>query len=96
MAGDAWADWLFMLGLLGIGIALTLGVGIRFAAITGGLLYALMWAASFPLDNNPLLDDHVVGLVALTVFALTFAGDTWGLGKVWAKTRIVRRFPVLR
>ncbi len=25
IAGDAWADWLFMAGLLGIGVALTLG-----------------------------------------------------------------------
>ena len=96
IAGDAWADWLFMLGLLGIGVALTLGAGVRVAAITGGLLYVMMWAASFPLDNNPVLDDHVVGLAALAVFALTLAGDTWGVGKAWAKTRIVRRFPVLR
>ena len=31
IAGDAWADWLFMLGLLGIGLALTLGIGMRIA-----------------------------------------------------------------
>ena len=29
IAGAAWADWLFMLGLLGIGLALTFGVGMR-------------------------------------------------------------------
>ena len=29
MAGQAWADWLFMAGLLGIGLALTLGIGMR-------------------------------------------------------------------
>lgn len=96
MAGDAWADWLFMIGLAGIGLALVSGVGIRLAAITGGLLYMLMWAASLPLENNPAIDDHVLGAVALVVFALTLAGDTWGLGKTWAKTNIVRRFPVLR
>src|SRR6266511_1876735 len=28
-AGAAWADWLFMLGLLAIGIALILGIGLR-------------------------------------------------------------------
>ena len=31
IAGDAWANWLFMLGLLGIGLALTLGIGMRIA-----------------------------------------------------------------
>ena len=30
-AGHAWADWLFMLGLLGIGTALILGVAVRIA-----------------------------------------------------------------
>ena len=96
MAGAAWADWLFMLGLLGIGLALTLGVGIRLAAISGGLLYVMMWAASLPLANNPVIDDHLIGLVTLVVLALTLAGDTWGAGKQWATTNIVRRFPVLR
>jgi len=96
MAGAAWADWLFMLGLLGIGLALTLGIGIRLAAISGGLLYVMMWAASLPLANNPVIDDHLIGLVTLVVLALTLAGDTWGAGKQWATTNIVRRFPVLR
>ena len=96
MAGDTWTNWLFMLGLLGIGLALTLGIGIRLAAITGGLLYLMMWAASLPLANNPVIDDHLIGLIALTVLALTLAGDTWGAGKQWAKTNLVHRFPVLR
>jgi thiosulfate dehydrogenase [quinone] large subunit len=29
IAGAAWADWLFMIGLLGIGVALTLGIGMK-------------------------------------------------------------------
>ena len=96
IAGDAWADWLFMIGLAGIGIALLSGVGIRIAAITGAALYVMMWLASLPLENNPVLDDHLLGAAALVVFALTLAGDTWGLGKAWAKTNVVRRFPILR
>lgn len=96
MAGDAWADWLFMIGLAAIGLSLVSGIGLRITAITGGLLYALMWLASLPLANNPVIDDHLLGLVALVVIALTLAGDTWGLGKTWAKANIVRRFPILR
>ena len=96
MAGQAWADWAFMLGLLGIGLALTLGIGMRIAAASGALLYTMMWAASLPLENNPVIDDHVIGLVSLVVLALVLAGDTWGFGKVWAKVRLVRKHPVLR
>ena len=38
IAGAAWADWLFMVGLLGIGVALILGIGMRIAAVAGALL----------------------------------------------------------
>jgi len=96
IAGDVGTNWLFMLGLLGIGLALTLGVGIRLAGITGAVLYLAMWVASFPLENNPLIDDHLLGAITVGVLALTLAGDTWGFGKTWAKTNLVRRFPVLR
>lgn len=95
-AGAVWADWLFMAGLLGIGLALTLGIGMRLAGLSGGLLYVLLWTASLPLQNNPVIDDHVIGLVAVVVLAATLAGDTWGLGKRWAQTSLVRRFPILR
>jgi thiosulfate dehydrogenase [quinone] large subunit len=96
IAGDAWTNWLFMGGLAGIGFALITGMGVRVAAITGTILYLMMYAASFPLENNPIVDDHLAGAAVLIVLALTLAGDTWGLGKVWAKTQLVRRFPVLR
>ncbi|WGX96385.1 hypothetical protein [Nocardioides sp. L-11A] len=96
IAGAAWADWLFMVGLLGIGLALTLGAGIRLAAISGAALYLLMWVASWPLANNPVLDEHVLGAVTLVALALTLAGDTWGLGRFWARTELVRRLPILR
>ena len=96
MAGDTWVDWLFMIGLLGIGFALFTGIGMRIAAATGALLYMLMYVASLPLENNPVVDDHLIGAIALVVLALTLAGDTWGAGRAWAKTRLVRRYPVLR
>ena len=96
LAGQAWVDWLFMIGLLGIGLALMLGVGMRVAAGAGALLYMLMYAAVLPLENNPIVDDHLIGAIAVVVLALTLAGDTWGAGKAWARTRLVRRYPVLR
>src|SRR6187200_1018404 len=44
-----WADWLFMGGLLGIGIALIVGAGLKIAAWTAALLLFLMYLAQFPL-----------------------------------------------
>lgn len=95
-AGAAWADWLFMIGLLGIGVALTLGIGMRLAAVTGALLYVLMWTAALPPANNPIIDDHILGAITVVALALAAAGTTWGLGRWWDRTTLVRRMPWLR
>ena len=96
IAGAAWADWLFMTGLAAIGTALILGIGIRLAAIAGGLLLVLMWTAVLPPENNPFMDDHLIYAAVLAVLALTAAGDTLGLGRWWAGLPIVQRYPWLR
>jgi thiosulfate dehydrogenase [quinone] large subunit len=82
-------DFLFMLALLGIGLALILGVGLKVTAIAGPTLLGLMYLAEFPLGvaagtyTNPLFDDHWIMGLAIIVFALVRAGDQWGLGKWW-------------
>jgi thiosulfate dehydrogenase [quinone] large subunit len=96
LAGQAWVDGLFMIGLFGIGAALILGVGIRIAALTGGLLLVLMWAASLPLEANPFLDEHLIYGVVLAGLALTDAGDVFGLGARWGRTSLVRHLPILK
>jgi len=96
IAGAAWADWLFMIGLLGIGLALTFGIGMRLAGISGALLYVLMWTVALPPENNPVLDDHILGAITLIALAALNAGNTWGLGRVWSKTHLVRNTPILK
>lgn len=95
MAGDAWADWSFMIGQLGLGLALVLGIGIRIAAIAGVPLLLMLWASNLPLENNPFMDEHIVYSLLLIVLALTRAGDVLGLGRTWQATPIVQRFPIL-
>ena len=101
-AGATWADWLFMIGLLAIGVALILGIGLRIAAVSGSLMMLLMWAAEWPLDKltsagepsmstNPIVDYHIIYALALIALAVTFAGNIWGLGKRWAKLPFVQR-----
>lgn len=92
LAGQAWVDWLFMAGLLSIGLALVLGAGTRVAAVTGGLLLVLMWAAALPLDNNPFMDEHLIYAIVLAGLALADAGATLGLGGL----AVVRRTPWLK
>jgi thiosulfate dehydrogenase (quinone) large subunit len=100
-AGAAWADWLFMAGLLGIGLALVLGVALRAAAASGSVMMLFMWAAEWPLakltsagepsmSTNPIVDYHILYALVLIAVALTSAGNTWGLGKLWAKLPFVQ------
>jgi thiosulfate dehydrogenase (quinone) large subunit len=101
IAGAAWADWTFMLGLLGIGIALIFGIGLRISAVTGTVMMLLMWAAEWPLAKftsagepsmsvNPIVDYHIIYALALIALAVTYAGHTWGLGRLWAKLPFVQ------
>jgi thiosulfate dehydrogenase [quinone] large subunit len=96
IAGAAWADWAFMLGLLFIGSALTLGIGMRIAATAGVVLYLMMWSVVMPPANNPVIDEHILGALSLVVLAGFYAGDTWGFGKFWASNKFVKDNPVLR
>lgn len=91
LAGNALADWLFMLGLLGIGTALLFGVAMRLAAWCGALLMLLMWAASLPLENNPLIDDHIVYALVLLTLGATAAQQRWTLSAWWQKQKFVKK-----
>ncbi|WP_055575047.1 hypothetical protein [Streptomyces prasinopilosus] len=101
-AGAAWADWLFMLGLLGIAIALLAGIGLWLAAAAGSVMMALMWAAEWPparhlsdgspsMSTNPFVDYHLIYAVVLVALAAAGAGATWGLGRAWARLPVVDR-----
>ena len=89
------ADWLFMIGLLGIGLALMLGIGMRIAAVSGAIMLVLMWAAELPLENNPFMDDHIIYALVLGVLAIAGAGRTWGLGRAWEELPLVQRYRFL-
>jgi thiosulfate dehydrogenase [quinone] large subunit len=104
IAGTWWANGLFMLGLLTVGLALIAGVALRIAAAAGTTMLAMMWLAEFPLaqhtstgapngSSNPLIDDHVIYAIVLIVLALTYAGRTWGLGNTWARLPFVHHHP---
>ena len=91
------ADWLFMLGMLGVGLAVMLGIGTRVAAVSGSLIMFLMWLAEFPpiagaeAGTNPLVDYHWAYALVLILVALLYGGDTWGLGKWWKSLSIVQK-----
>jgi thiosulfate dehydrogenase [quinone] large subunit len=95
LAGNGFIDWLFMLGLLLIGVALVFGVATKLATITGSVLLFMMWTAELWPANNPVLDEHIIYIFALMVVLFTDTYQKWGLGAWWRKQSIVKNFPIL-
>lgn len=84
---NPFGDVLFMAGLLGIGVAMVLGAGLRIAAVAGTLLLFFMYLAELPMalgGTNPVTDSHWIEAALLIISAMTLAGDTWGVGKWWS------------
>ena len=95
MAGTGIVDWLFMLGLLLLGLALILGIGMKLAAYAGTLLMLLMYLAVLPPANNPILDDHIIYALVLLVLHQVKAGEYFGYDKSWKKTDLVKKYKFL-
>ena len=95
LAGNPFIDWLFMLGLLLIGLALILGIGMKIAGYAGALLMFFMWTALLFPKNNPILDEHIVYLLVFLGFTSVKAGHWFGFGGKWANTKLVKKYPFL-
>jgi thiosulfate dehydrogenase [quinone] large subunit len=95
-AGAGWANWLFMIALAAIGLALVTGIGLRVAAVAGGVLMLMMWSAVLPPASNVFMDDHLIYAGLLALLALTSAGDALGLGRWWSRVPQVAANPWLK
>jgi thiosulfate dehydrogenase [quinone] large subunit len=96
LAGSTLIDWLFMTALLGIGLALILGIGMRIAAVSSVTLLVLMWSAVLPPENNIFMDDHLIYAGTIVGLTLIGAGTTLGLGTWWNSTALVAKAPWLK
>lgn len=93
LAGNPIVDWLFMVGLLAIGLSLILGMGVKIGGYAGALLVFLMWLSHLPPQNNPFLDDHIIYAIIFIGPARVKAGQWLGLGKWWSER--VKNYPFL-
>ncbi len=70
LAGVGVVDWLFMCGLLGIGLSLILNKYVKVGALSGIVMLVLMYLALLWPENNPLIDEHIVYAVLLGYIAI--------------------------
>ena|SRR5690349_5408181 len=70
LAGVAVVDWLFMIGLLGVGLTLMLNRFVKWGSIAGCLMLILMYLALLLPENNPILDEHIIYILILALIAV--------------------------
>lgn len=90
LAGNAFIDWLFMLGLLGIGVALTFGIAMKLGVWSGVALMVLMWAAALWPAHHPFLDEHIIYAIVMVGLLLVNDKQALGMGKWWKKQDLVK------
>ncbi len=83
LAGNGFVDGLNAWGMLFLGISLMLGLCVRPAAILGVALMVLYYLAHF-VENTAdgLIDERVILIAVLTLFATGGAGHAFGLNAV--------------
>ncbi len=94
-APSAFINWLFMGALLGAGVGLVFGIGMRISCIGASILLLSMWLAVAPwakyvdeggstvASNNPILDEHIIYSAVLILLMIVHAGRYLGLGRMW-------------
>lgn len=96
LAGNPLIDWLFMLGLMGVGLSLVLGIGVKIAGYGGAIMMFLIYLSVFPPENNPVIDEHIIYLFLLIFFAKGDMGLRFSFSKRWRRLDIVKKFPILQ
>lgn len=97
LAGISAVDWLFMLGLLFVGVALTFGIFVKLGSLTGFVMLFLMYTAiGIPPENHPFIDDHLVDMLIMVGLWVSNSGDCLGFGQSWSRTNLVQKYKILR
>lgn len=104
MAGNPLVDALNMWGLTLTGLALLLGVFVRWSAFWGAVMMLFYWAAALqggllaglPLANGWVVDDHLVYAALLFGLGALGTGRILGLDARIEETDLVQRNPWLR
>jgi thiosulfate dehydrogenase [quinone] large subunit len=70
LAGLPAIDWLFMLGLLFVGLTLILNRFVKWGVLAGCIMLAFMYLALMFPENNPVIDDHIIYILVLILIGL--------------------------
>ena len=79
LAGTPLVDWLFMLGLLFVGVTLLVNRFVVWGSVAGITMLLLMYLALLFPANNPIIDEHIVYILVFVLLALYSKKETSNL-----------------
>ncbi len=82
LAGNPIVDWLFMMGLLLVGLGLLTGIMMRLACSGGVALMLMIYFAAMPPKHNPVIDEHIIYIVVLVGIGLVLPNQ-WTIKHWW-------------
>lgn len=90
-------DFINQWGLTLLGLSLIFGLFVRLSSVLGAALMLLYYfpALSFPYvgQHSFLVDDHIIYILVLILFAAVKAGRMWGLDKKCSGLKVYTKFP---
>ncbi len=97
IAGTPLVDWLFMLGLLFIGLSLTLGIFMKLGSWSALAMLVLMYtAAGIQPENHPFIDDHFIYFFVVLLAMWGNAEKYFSFGNAWSRTSFVQKHPIFK
>ena len=95
LAGNAFVDFMMMAALLLIGISLVFGIASKLATIGCVLFMIVMYTLVLPPSDNPVLDDHIIMILAMLVVYFFGGFEKLSFFKKWKDFLLVKKFPIL-
>ena len=95
MAGNAFVDFLMMAALLLIGISLVFGIASKLGTIGSIMFFAVMYTLVLPPTDNPVIDDHIIMILAMLVVYFFGGFEKISFYQKWKDFALVKRFPIL-
>jgi thiosulfate dehydrogenase [quinone] large subunit len=84
-----------MAGLLCLGITLILGIAEKLTTFFAVILMIFFTLSILPPSDNPLLEYHLVYILALAAVYLGGGYSCLGLEDRWKGSGLMKRFPIL-
>lgn len=69
LSGQVWVDWVFMAGLLFVGITLLINKFVQWGGIAGAVMMLLMYLSLLWPSSNPIIDEHIIYAILLLYIA---------------------------